>query len=255
MVRMNRKTNSATARLRQDYLRLKRDPVPYVLAEPVPSNILEWHYVVKGPEKTPYEGGFYHGKLIFPGEFPFQPPSIYMTTPNGRFKVNTRLCLSISDFHPDTWNPAWSVSTILTGLLSFMVHSLKFDNIVLKKCLIIVLCLQIEKSPTLGSINTTDYEKRQLAAQSLEYNLRDKMFCELFPETVETIRAELERRKELEKQARHQSAAAEVSSLIRDQFQRDQSPLHSALANLVVIIGFAAFAYTVNYVLKSIAME
>lgn len=38
-----------------------------------------------------------------------------------RFKTNTRLCLSISDFHPDTWNPAWSVSTILTGLLSFMV--------------------------------------------------------------------------------------------------------------------------------------
>lgn len=233
MVRMNRKTNSATARLKQDYLRLKKDPVPYVLAEPVPSNILEWHYVVIGPEKTPYEGGFYHGKLIFPGEFPFQPPSIYMTTPNGRFKVNTRLCLSISDFHPDTWNPAWSVSTILTGLLSFM----------------------IEKSPTLGSINTTDYEKRQLAAQSLEYNLRDKMFCELFPETVETIRAELERRKELEKQARHQSTASEVSSLIRDQFQREQSPLHSALANLVVIISFAAFAYTVNYVLKSIAMD
>lgn len=35
-----------------------------------------------------------------------------------------RLCLSISDFHPDTWNPAWSVSTILTGLLSFMVSIL-----------------------------------------------------------------------------------------------------------------------------------
>lgn len=78
---------------------------------------------MKGPENTPYEGGFYHGKLIFPGEFPFQPPSIYMTTPNGRFKVNTKLCLSISDFHPDTWNPAWSVSTILTGLLSFMVSN------------------------------------------------------------------------------------------------------------------------------------
>jgi len=49
------------------------------------------------------------------------------------------------------------------------------------------LCLQIEKSPTLGSINTTDYEKAQLAAQSLEYNLKDKMFCELFPETVEVL--------------------------------------------------------------------
>lgn len=233
MVRMNRKSNCATARLKQDYLRLKKDPVPYVLAEPVPSNILEWHYVVIGPEKTPYEDGFYHGKLIFPGEFPFQPPSIYMITPNGRFKINTRLCLSISDFHPDTWNPAWSVSTILTGLLSFM----------------------IEKSPTLGSINTTDYEKRQLAAQSLECNLKDKMFCELFPETVETIKLELERRKELERQTRHQSTTSEVSSLIRDQLQREQGPLHSALANLFVIIGFAAFAYTVKYVIRSIAME
>ena len=54
-------------------------------------------------------------RLIFPAEFPFKPPSIYMTTPSGRFKTNTRLCLSISDYHPDTWNPAWSVSTILTG--------------------------------------------------------------------------------------------------------------------------------------------
>lgn len=51
-----------------------------------------------------------------------------------------RLCLSITDFHPDTWNPAWSVSTILTGLLSFMV----------------------EKGPTLGSIETSDYTVRVL---------------------------------------------------------------------------------------------
>jgi ubiquitin-conjugating enzyme E2 J2 len=44
-----RKTNSATARLKQDYLRLKKDPVPYVVAEPLPANILEWyvsHYFV-----------------------------------------------------------------------------------------------------------------------------------------------------------------------------------------------------------------
>ncbi|XP_043488066.1 ubiquitin-conjugating enzyme E2 J2-like [Polistes fuscatus] len=191
MVRMNKKLNSATARLKQDYLRLKKDPVPYVLAEPVPSNILEWHYVVKGPEKTPYEGGFYHGKLIFPGEFPFQPPSIYMTTPNSRFKVNTKLCLSNTDFHPDTWNPA-------------VYYSYRASY------------------PTFGSINTTDYEKRELARQSLEYNLRDKLFCELFPETVEVIKAELEHRKELEKQARHQSTAAEVSSLIQINYKENK---------------------------------
>ena len=85
------------------------------MAEPLPSNILEWRYVVRGPDDSLYKGGLYHGKLVFPSEFPFKPPSIFMTTPNGRFKTDTRLCLSISDYHPDTWNPAWSVSTILTG--------------------------------------------------------------------------------------------------------------------------------------------
>jgi hypothetical protein len=42
------------------------------------------HYVVTGPENTPYVGGQYHGKLVFSPEFPYKPPSIYMTTPNGR---------------------------------------------------------------------------------------------------------------------------------------------------------------------------
>lgn len=70
----------------------------------------------------PLPGGYYHGKLCFPKDYPFKPPRIIMITPNGRFQINTRLCLSISDFHPDTWNPAWSVATILTGLLSFMVR-------------------------------------------------------------------------------------------------------------------------------------
>ncbi|XP_033103879.1 ubiquitin-conjugating enzyme E2 J2-like [Anneissia japonica] len=169
-----RKQNTATARLKQDYARIIRDPVPYITAAPLPSNILECHYVVLGPENTPYEGGFYHGKLVFPKEFPFKPPSIYMITPNGRFKCNTRLCLSISDFHPDTWNPTWSVSTILTGLLSFMV----------------------ETNPTLGSIETSEYTKRQLCAQSGAFNVKNKVFCELFPAISREIKNELKRKEE-----------------------------------------------------------
>mmetsp|Transcript_5822 Transcript_5822/g.17827 ORF Transcript_5822/g.17827 Transcript_5822/m.17827 type:complete len:168 (+) Transcript_5822:388-891(+) len=45
-----------------------------------------------------------------------------MHTPNGRFETGTRLCLSISDFHPESWSPSWGVSTILLGLLSFMLQ-------------------------------------------------------------------------------------------------------------------------------------
>lgn len=46
---------------------------------------------------------------------------------------------------------------------------------------------QLEKSPTLGSIETSDYDKRQFAYQSLEFNLKDKQFCDLFPDTVSSI--------------------------------------------------------------------
>lgn len=37
-----RAPTTATQRLKQDYLRIKKDPVPYIRAEPLPSNILEW---------------------------------------------------------------------------------------------------------------------------------------------------------------------------------------------------------------------
>jgi ubiquitin-conjugating enzyme E2 J2 len=98
-----------------------------------------------------------------------------MMTPSGRFQPNRRLCLSMSDFHPESWNPMWSVSTILTGLYSFM----------------------IESNPTLGSIETSTRKKRQLAAASLEYNVKhDATFCKLFPEYVERYEEELRHRQE-----------------------------------------------------------
>lgn len=192
----------------------------------MPSNILEWHYVVKGPENTPYDGGFYHGKLIFPKEFPFRPPRILMITPNGRFKTNTRLCLSISDFHPDTWNPAWSVSTILTGLLSFMV----------------------ETSPTLGSIETNDYQRKQLAISSGEFNLRDAIFCELFPEICEEIQS---RRSKDESKGLGESERSDITAASAAQGEGD-GMIGSTIANIVVIFGFAAFAYTVKCVIRAV---
>ena len=39
---VQRKGTTATQRLKQDYMRIMKDPVPYVTAHPLPSNILEW---------------------------------------------------------------------------------------------------------------------------------------------------------------------------------------------------------------------
>ena len=87
--------------------------------------------------------------LKFPADYPYKPPSILMYTPNGRFIPNQRLCLSMSDFHPESWNPMWSVSSILAGLLSFM----------------------LDTSKTYGSMESTTPQKQQYSAQSLDFNV------------------------------------------------------------------------------------
>jgi len=43
-----------------------------------------------------------------------------MITPSGRFEPGMRICLSISDYHPESWNPAWKTESILIALISFM---------------------------------------------------------------------------------------------------------------------------------------
>lgn len=141
-------TKVAQRRLTREYKNIAANPPPYIEAHPSESNILEWHYAITGPEDTPYYGGQYWGVLIFPANYPFAPPQIRMHTPSGRFVSSTPLCLSISDFHPRSFNPAWEVSTILIGLLSFMTSD---EN-------------------TTGSLRASTAERENFAKQSRWWN-------------------------------------------------------------------------------------
>ena len=49
-----------------------------------------------------------------------KPPNIFFMTPNGRFETNTKICLSISGFHPESWRPSWSIRTALLAMIGFM---------------------------------------------------------------------------------------------------------------------------------------
>jgi len=153
-------TKTSLKRLNREYMKILKNPPQFIIARPLESNILEWHYVITGPPESPYHNGEYHGVLLFPPEYPYKPPAIKMMTPNGRFKTNYRLCLSMSDYHPDNWSAAWSVSTILTGLLSFM----------------------LEDDKTVGSIETTKEEKIKYAKKSKQYNRNDPTFKLVFPD-------------------------------------------------------------------------
>jgi hypothetical protein len=55
-----------------------QDPVPGIAAHPLPTNLLEWHWVLEGAPGTDYEGGVYHGKICFPTHYPYVsiPPQL-----------------------------------------------------------------------------------------------------------------------------------------------------------------------------------
>lgn len=153
-----------------------------------------------------------------------------MYTPNGRFKPNKRLCLSISDFHPDTWNPAWSVSTILTGLLSIM----------------------LENSPLLGSCESTTYEKKKLAMNSLEFNLKNEVFRELFPDLVTEIQEKLEKINEIKKQNEKeasQKAAANESGQV-DSISNNGT-IYNFCTNVIILVMFGIFVCIVKKIYES----
>ena len=75
---------------------------------------------------------------------------------------------TVSDFHADTLDPAWSIVTNLTGLMSFI--------------------LEKNNTRTLGSVEDMLREKEKHARDSLELNLMDKIFCEVFPAVVTKIK-------------------------------------------------------------------
>ncbi|KAJ2156377.1 Ubiquitin-conjugating enzyme E2 6 [Coemansia sp. RSA 552] len=149
---------AATKRLGKEYLALKKSPPEFITARPLEKDILEWHFIIQGPPDTPFEGGEYHGRLLFPKDYPFKPPAIQMITPNGRFLVNTNICTSMSNYHPESWNPSWSVATIIIGLLSMMTGT---EN-------------------TTGATESTEAEKRALAAASREFNRTSVMYKKAF---------------------------------------------------------------------------
>jgi len=154
---------AALTRLRREYSHIQNEKIPHIVARPSEKNMLTWHFVLHDlPSESPYCGGVYWGRLAFPKEYPLKPPAIYMNTQSGRFETHVRLCLSMSDFHPESWNPSWRIESILIGLVSFM--------------------LDPNEPRTTGGVHTSAQRRRELAVASFDANQGNAEFRELFPE-------------------------------------------------------------------------
>ncbi|KAJ0979918.1 hypothetical protein J5N97_015392 [Dioscorea zingiberensis] len=117
--RFNRK-NPAVKRILQEVKEMQSNPSDDFMSLPLEENIFEWQFAIRGPRDSEFEGGIYHGRIQLPAEYPFKPPAFMLLTPNGRFETQKKICLSISNYHPEHWQPSWSVRTALVALIAFM---------------------------------------------------------------------------------------------------------------------------------------
>jgi ubiquitin-conjugating enzyme E2 J1 len=135
----------AVKRIMREFKEMKKSPFYALHAEPLEDNLFEWHFTIRGPEDTVYAGGLYHGWISLPTEYPFKPPDIHFLTPSGRFQVGKKICLSITKHHPKSWQPSWSIKTVLLSLRAF---------------------LPTAPGGALGSLEWSDAEKRKMAIKS-----------------------------------------------------------------------------------------
>jgi ubiquitin-conjugating enzyme E2 J1 len=89
-------SSASTKRLLKEVASLHATPSPHFLASPLDNDLFHWHFTLSGPAESSFEGGKYHGRILFPREYPMKPPDIIFLTPNGRFVVGKKICLSIT---------------------------------------------------------------------------------------------------------------------------------------------------------------
>ncbi|KAJ7363415.1 Ubiquitin-conjugating enzyme E2 J1 [Desmophyllum pertusum] len=131
-------------------------PTELYFAQPLEDNLFEWHFTVRGPPDSDFAGGRYHGRITLPPEYPMKPPSIMLLTPNGRFEVGKKICLSMSAHHPETWQPSWSIRTVLMALIGFM---------------------PTQGAGAIGSLDYTTQERKVLAKRSLDWKCNGCDVC------------------------------------------------------------------------------
>jgi len=166
-------STSSIRRIQKELKEISEDPSRHWTASPVGDDLFEWQFAIRGPPGTDYEGGIYTGRLVLPVNYPLAPPSIMLLTPNGRWEVGKKICLSNSNYHPELWQPAWGIRTMMEALRSHF---------------------PINGEGAIGALDWPSDLRKQLAKESLDFVCPPSK-CpnrELLPElTPEEMREEL----------------------------------------------------------------
>ena len=132
---------------------LKNNTNEYIKIFPNPDNILEIYFKIKGMENSSFEEGEYLCKLVHHPQYPIKAPDYYVLTPNGRFEINRKICLTNSAYHQSDWAPAaWNLLTLLNGFHNIWHSEIREDKL------------------GIGHMRISDEKIKELAKNSKQFN-------------------------------------------------------------------------------------
>ncbi|CAK7335753.1 unnamed protein product [Dovyalis caffra] len=108
-------------RIQREMAELNMDPPPDCSAGPKGDNLYHWISTIIGPQGTPYQGGIFFLDLMFPSDYPFEPPKVVFKTRIYHCNVDSTGNLSL-DILKDSWSPALTITKVLLAIRSIFTH-------------------------------------------------------------------------------------------------------------------------------------
>jgi len=106
-------------RITKELQDLRSDPPHNCSAGPEGDDMYRWEGVILGPTDTPYVGGMFRLRILFPLDYPFKSPTINFITKIYHPNINSAgvICL---DILKTKWSPALTISKVLLSICSML---------------------------------------------------------------------------------------------------------------------------------------
>ena len=119
--------------LQRAFREQQNKPSEYFSCSLVDDNIFVWRIIIRGPEKTLYEGGYFPAELDFPSDYPNSPPTMRFLCPMFHPNIdgnNGSVCISILhkpgkdefgyESSSERWLPIHTVESIVISVISML---------------------------------------------------------------------------------------------------------------------------------------
>ena len=121
----------ALRRIQRELADIQKDPPSNCSAGPEGEDLFKWEGVIMGPNDSPYQGGVFRLKIVFPVDYPFKPPHLQFQTKIYHPNINSAglICL---DILKGQWSPALTISKVLLSITSLLTDPNPDDPFVLE---------------------------------------------------------------------------------------------------------------------------